>query len=118
MKHVSYVSFCAILLCSLALRAQSALTLSADDVKFLRDCGVRQDDIKVIPRLPSEGQIQISAILSAKECSSPSLKDFIETRNYLRKFTPPPSECPLPPAHYWLYFLTKTEAKYLKRQRC
>ena len=114
MKYVSYVLFCAILLCCPVLRGQSALTLSADDVKFLRGCGVRQDDINVIPKLSSEGQDQMSVILSAKrrKCSSPSLRDFIETRDYLRKFTAPPSKCPEAPAHYQLHFLTSAEQEY------
>jgi hypothetical protein len=81
-------------------------------VKFLSDCGVRQDDIKVIPKLDSEGQERVSDILSAKRCSSPSLKDFIETRDYLRKFTTPPSDCPKPPVHYQMHFLTSDEREY------
>ena len=81
MKYVSYVTFCAILLCCPALRGQPALTLSADDVKFLSGCGVRQDDIKVIPKLPSEGQNEIADILYAKICDHPALKSFIDTRD-------------------------------------
>jgi len=113
-KYVSYIAFCAILLCCPALRSQSAITLSADDVKFLSDCGVRQEDIKVIPKLDSEGQRRMSYILSAKSggCGSPSLEDFIETRDYLRKFITPPSKCPEAPVHYQLHFLTSAEQEY------
>ena len=80
MKYFLYATFCAILLCCSALRGQSALTLSAADVKFLSGCGVRQDDIKVIPKLDSEGQERMVDLLSATshKCSSPELKDLME----------------------------------------
>ncbi len=114
MKQVSYVLFFAILLCCPVLRGQSAITLSDDDVKFLSDCGVRQEDVKVIPKLDSEGQERMSDILAAKkfECRSPDLRDFKETRDYLRKFTTPPSECPEAPVHYQMHFLTSAEREY------
>jgi hypothetical protein len=117
MKYVSYVLFCAILLCCPVLHSQSALTLSADDVKFLRGCGVRQDDINVIPKLPSDGQIEMTVILDAKRCSVPSLKDFIGTRDYLRKFTPPPSVSPEAPVHYDLDFVTLAEREYINNYK-
>ena len=118
MKYFLYATFCAILLCCSALRGQSALTLSAADVKFLSGCGVRQDDIKVIPKLDSEGQERMVDLLSATshKCSSPELKDFMETRDYLRKFTPPPSTNPEPPVNYQSHFLTSAEQEYINNQ--
>ena len=118
MKDVSCVFICMILLCCPAIRGQSALTLSDDDVKFLSGCGVRQDDIKVIPKLDSEGQERMSVIFAATTHTCGSLKGFIETRDYLRKFTPPPSKCPEPPVNYWMYFLTSAEREYTNKSSC
>ena len=116
MKYVSYIAFCIILLCCPAVRSQSAITLSADDVKFLSDCGVRQDDINVIPKLPSDGQDIISDKLSSKSRKCSSFKSFIDTRDYLRKFTPPPSICPSAPAGYEpSYYLTPAEKEYISK---
>ena len=116
MKYVSYITFCVILLCSPALRGQSALTLSAEDVKFLSSCGVLQDDINVIPKLPSDGLDIISLKLSSKSRKCSSFKHFMDTRDYLRKFTPPPSVCPSPPDGYDpAYYLTPTEAEYISK---
>jgi hypothetical protein len=42
-------------------------------------------------------------------------KRFIETRDYLRKFTPHPSECPEPPVNYWKDFLTSAEEEYISK---
>jgi hypothetical protein len=113
MKFASYIAFCAILLCCPALRSQSAITpitLSADDAKFLSGCGVLQEDIKVIPKLPSAGQRKILMILhfDGRECND--LKPFKDSRDFLRKFTPPPSKAPWPPAGYDDNFLTKAES--------
>ncbi len=115
MKQIPYLVLSSILLCSPAMHGQQTLTLSTDDVKFLSGCGVRQDDINVIPKLTSEGQGRISVILDAKRCGSPSLKDFMETRDYVRKFTPPPSECPEGPVHYQLDFVTSAEREYINK---
>jgi len=113
MKYLPYMVFCAILSCCPALRSQSALTLSADDAKFLSSCGVTQDDIKVIPNLPSAGQAKILAILSkdGRECSD--LAPFNHSRDYLRKFTPPPTEMPTTPAGYDKDFFTSAELAHV-----
>jgi hypothetical protein len=115
MKYVPYMAFCAILLCCTALRSQSGLTLSADDVKFLDRCGVQQRDIKVIPDLPSAGQAKILALLrkDGRDCSD--MKAFIDTRDFLRKYTPPPSEAPVPAKGYDTDFLTKAEDDYVNK---
>ena len=117
MKHIQYLVLSSILLCCPAMQSQQTLTLSTDDVKFLSGCGVRQDDFKVIPKLESEGQERMSVILAAKkfECRAPDLRDFKETRDYVRKFTPPPSECPEGPAHYQLDFVTLAEREYINK---
>jgi hypothetical protein len=104
-----------ILLCCPAMRGQAALTLSADDVKFLSGCGVRQDDIKVISNLTSAGQTKILAVLrkDSRQCSD--LLSFTNTRDYLRKYTPPPSISPIPPKWYDTDFLTKAEDDYVNK---
>jgi len=115
MKYVSYVAFCAILLCCPVVRSQSILTLSADDVKFLSGCGVLQDDIKVIPKLPSKGQRRILLVLrfNGRECDD--LMEFKVTRDFLRKYTPPPEHVPMPPDGYDAYFLTSAELTYINK---
>ena len=115
MKSVSYVAFCAILLCCPAMRSQSAITLSADDVKFLNSCGVRQDDISTIPNLPSAGQAKISALLRKDGRACSDMKAFMDSRDYLRKYTPAPSVAPVPPKGYDTDFLTKAEWAYVTK---
>jgi hypothetical protein len=115
MRYLSSMIICTILVCSPVLRSQSVLTLSDDDVSFLNSCGVRQDDIKVIPNLPSAGQAKILAILrkDGRECSD--IKAFIDSRDYLRKYTPPPSVAPVPSKGYDTDFLTQAEWDYVKK---
>jgi hypothetical protein len=115
MKYVSYVAFCAILLCCPGMHSQSALTLSADDVKFLSGCGVKQDDIKVIPNLPSAGQRKLLVILRSSGRACSDLISFTNTRDYLRKYTPPPSVSPVPPKWYDTDFYTKAESDYVNK---
>jgi hypothetical protein len=97
------------------MRSQPAITLSADDVKFLGDCGVLQEDIKVIPKLPSAGQRRILLILrfDGRECND--LKIFKDCRNFLRKFTPPPNESPWPPVGWTRDFVTLAEGDYISK---
>jgi len=109
MKHVPYIAFYAILLCCPALRSQSTLTLSADDVKYLDSCGVRQDDINVISNLSSAGQGKILAILHRDGRGCDDFKDFKDSRDFLRKYTPPPTDLPESPAGFDRDFLTSTE---------
>ena len=113
MKYASYVFFYAILLCCPVLRGQSAITLSADDVKFLTGCGVRQGDIDVIPKLPSAGQAKISALLRKDGRACSDMKAFVDSRDFMRKFTPPPSVSPIPPKGYDTDFMTKAEFDYV-----
>jgi hypothetical protein len=113
MKYVPYIAFCAILLSCPALHSQSALTLSGDDVKFLDSCGVLQDDIHVIPNLSSAGQGKILAILRKDGRGCNDLKDFKDSRDLLRKYTPPPSDLPESPAGFDRDFLTSTELAHV-----
>ena len=115
MKYASYAAFCAILLCCPVLRGQSALTLSADDVKFLTGCGVRQDDIKAIPDLPRAGQVKVLTILRKDNRQCSDIKSYSDSRDFLRKYTPPPSVAPMPPKGYDTDFLTKAEFDYVSK---
>jgi len=115
MKYVSYVAFCAILLCCSVVRSQSAHTLSADDVKFLSSCGALQDDVTVIPKLPSDGQVQIRLILASPHRKCSMLERFIYSRNYLRKFTPQPNTVPSPSPEWDANFVTSAELEYIDK---
>jgi len=113
MKYVSHMAFYAILLCCPALRSQSVLTLSADDVKYLDSCGVRQDDVNVIPNLSSAGQGKILAMLRKDGRGCNDLKDFRDSRDFLRKYTPQPTDLPESPAGFDRDFLTSAELDYV-----
>jgi hypothetical protein len=113
MKYVPHIAFCAILLCCPALRSQSAPTLGADDVKYLDSCGVRQDDIDVIPNLASAGQGKILAILRKIGRGCDDFKGFKDSRDFLRQYTPPPSDLPASPAGFDRDFLTSAELAYV-----
>jgi len=107
--------FTAILLCCPALKAH-AITLTAEDVKFLRSCDVEQADIDVIPKLPSDGQEKLGLVLksSQKNCDMETIKSFKATREFIKKYTPPPTEAPKPVAGWRDYFLTKAEYNYMR----
>ena len=101
------------LLCSRAVTAQGKLT--ADDVSFLRSCGVAQADIDVIPSLPADGQDGLQLVFESarKNCNMPPVKAFKATRDFLKRFTPPPTESPSPPAEYDPIYLTPAEVSHV-----
>jgi hypothetical protein len=101
------------LFCCPFVNAQDNLT--ADDIKFLKSCNIEQSDIDVIPKLPPDGKEKIELVLEShkKNCNMPILREFKATREFLRKFTPPPETCPMPPVNYDNNFLTKEETDYI-----
>ena len=111
MKFIPSIVFTAILQCYPSMKAQAAL--SADDVKFLKGCGVSQLDIDAIPDLPRAGQNALRGFLSSDGRTCDDIASFTATRDYLKKYTPPPHESPLPPTKYNRDFLTPAEAKYV-----
>jgi hypothetical protein len=115
MRYVLSMVFAAMLLCYPALNAQAAHPLSADDVKFLKGCGVQENDIKAIPNLPRPGQIRLWGILHIDDRVCGDLQSFKATRDFLRLFTPPPSKSPFPPAGYDDNFLTPDESAYVNK---
>jgi len=113
MKHFSSLVFCAVLLSCPAI--YSLPVLAADDAMFLESCGVQQGDIKVIPNLPRAGQLSLWGILRADDRMCSDLKAFKDTRDFLKKFTPPPAEIPMPPDKYDNNFLTKEETDSINK---
>ncbi len=111
---VTSLMFTAMLLCCLSVNAH-AITLTAEDVKFLRGCNVEQADIDVIPNLPLGGQERLQLVLesSRKHCNMEAITSFKATREFLRKYTPEPTMVPLPPVGYSRAFLTPEELKYI-----
>jgi hypothetical protein len=111
------ITFMALMLVMLlycpSVKAEDNLT--AEDVKFLKSCNVQQADIEVIPKLPADGHENIQLVLESRRrnCDRPMIKSFKDTRDFLRKFTPPPAESPSPPAGYEPNFLTPEELKYI-----
>ena len=89
--------------------------LSAEDIAFLQGCNVEQADIDVIPGLPEDGRTNLELVLEypRRHCDMQAVKAFKETREYLRKFTPPPEVIPMPPGEYNRIYLTPAEAEYV-----
>lgn len=89
--------------------------LSAGDVKFLRDCGVEQADIDIIPNLPPDGRDSLEILLDSprKNCERDIIVSFKATRKFVRMHTPPPTRLPEIPARYQRYFMTVEEQVYI-----
>lgn len=89
--------------------------LTAQEVKFLRDCGVEQADIDVIPNLPPDGRETLESLLDSprKNCERDIIVSFKETRKFFRMHTPPPARLPQLPARYNKDFMTLAEQKYV-----
>jgi hypothetical protein len=114
MKYIPSIVFAAMLLCYPALRAHAELT--PEDVKLLQACKVSQEDIDVITQLPTAGQDNLDAVFTSRKadkCQMPAIKNFIATRDYLRKFRPPPQSSPMPPVGYDRNYLTPNEQAYV-----
>ena len=103
----------ATVLCSRVVDAQTEL--SAEDVAFLQGCGVARADIDVIPGLPEDGRNNLELVVESprRHCDMQPVKAFIATREFLKKFTPPPEVSPMPPAEYNRIYLTPAEAGYV-----
>jgi hypothetical protein len=114
-KYFQYIVICVVLLSCSSLYGQSVLAVSANQIKFLNSCSVLQGDIDVIHKLPIAGQRKILAILRnhGRECGD--LKDFKNTRDYIRLYTPPPEVSPRPPMGWDMDFLTEAESNYMSK---
>jgi hypothetical protein len=114
MKHIPSMVFAAMILCCPALKAQPFVP-SDKDANFLMGCGLSQTDINAIPNLPGDGQdnLQMALGSSLRKCSNPVIKAFKATRDFLRGFTPPPQQCPMPPNEYDANYLTPDELAYV-----
>jgi hypothetical protein len=111
MKFIPSLVFAALLLCYPSLKAQAAL--NADDVKFLKGCSISQADIDVTPNLPRAGQNKLRGFLLSEGRTCEDIAPFKATREFLKVFTPPPNQSPLPPKEYDRDFLTQAEADYV-----
>lgn len=107
------VLFIAVLLCSQS-GSSHAITLSADDVKFLRSCGIEQADIDIIPNLPEDGRDTLEILLDSprRRCEMDIIVSFKDTRKFVRMHTPPPAKLP-EPVRYKMYFMTVAEQIYI-----
>ena len=94
--------------------------LTAEDIAFLKGCNIEQVDIDVIPNLPEDGRVNLELVLEypRKHCNMQTIIDFKTTREYLKKFTPPPladSAELTPPARYNRIYLTISEQVYISK---
>ncbi len=94
-----------------ALPTKSALTsINAQDVEFLtKQCDIDHADINVIQKLKEETRGYLYALIAKRDCKI--LEPFKATREYLKKFTPPPDKSPFPPKGFKNDFLTEEESQ-------
>ncbi len=83
--------------------------LSNTDIEFLKQCGVQQTDIDIIPKLDKETQAEMYAWIAARDCSK--LEPFKASRNQLRA-TRPNTRPPAAPEGFSLDYFTDAEFKY------
>jgi hypothetical protein len=100
----------------LALAAQCAAIhaapLSDKDAAFLKRCKANPRDIEKIPQLSAKAQGNIKTAIGEADCKS--LYPFLATREYLKKYTPPPAKLPDPPLEYDSDYLTAEELAYTR----
>jgi hypothetical protein len=84
---------------------------SAQDTAFLTGCLVERSDVDVIPRLGKEARDKIFLWIDSGDCEK--LKPFKATREFLKKYTPPPDTTQMPPKGYDRIFLTAEESEYI-----
>jgi hypothetical protein len=111
MKYFPGIALFVFALCYPPTAVQASPT---DEVsQFLTGCKITADDVKAAPKLPAEGQKKLQTLAAAKDCSA--LKNFQATREYLRKFKPPPEQSPMPPKGFDNDFLTQDESDYVNQ---
>jgi len=110
MRRVSAI-IGALLLCGSA--TAQVEPASADDAAWMKSCGVRQDDIDVIPKLNDVAEFKLNKVLRKRECAG--LQPFMATRDFLRLFTPPPTRAPMPPRGFDNDFLTQAESDHINQ---
>ena len=95
------------------LRNKGTVTrITPQAVEFLtKQCVIEQPDINVIPKLKAETSEYLYSLIARRDCKG--LEPFKATREYLRKFTPPPDKSPFPPKGFKNDFLTEEESKYV-----
>ena len=86
----------------------AAQPVSAEDAAWMKSCGVRQDDIDIVPQLNDVAEFKLTKVLRKRDCSD--LQPFMATRDFWRLFTPPPAKAPMPPKGFDNDFLTQAES--------
>jgi hypothetical protein len=86
--------------------------LTAQDIDFLAmQCLIDKTDANAISTLKGETSVYLYWLVSKRDCKR--LEQFKVTREYLKKFTPPPQKSPFPPKGYNRDFLTAIESNYI-----
>lgn len=116
-KHALIIAFVFVFLAtSIGFAANESQTrLTPQDIQFLKKCNIDHADIDAIPNLNPDGQTNLQLVLesSRRNCDMQPIKAFKATREYLRKFTPPPQLSPMPPKLYNRIYLTEKESRYI-----
>lgn len=94
------------------IKSGSATGLTTQDIDFLtKQCLIDQADVNVIPKLKEETRNYLYFVIAHRDCKL--LEPFKVTREFLKKFTPPPDKSPFPPKGFKNDFLTSEESKYI-----
>jgi hypothetical protein len=115
MKYILTTVVAVLMLCGFAFQALAVPSATADDVTFLKGCGIAQADIDVIPNLNRPGQLKIRAVLLADDRQCGDVQPFQASRAFVRLFTPPPSAIPFPPKGYDNDYLTQAESDFISK---
>lgn len=92
------------------------IKISKNDVEFLtKQCHFDSADIDIIPKLNRRAKLLVKACLSSRDSDCTLLEGFKQTREHVRKFTPPPEDWILPPADYNRIYITKEELSYMDK---
>ncbi len=84
---------------------------NAQDSAFLKRCLIERADVDVIPRLDKDARDRIFLWIDSGDCEK--LKPFKVTREFLKKYTPPPDSAQMPPKGYDSQFLTADEQNHI-----
>jgi hypothetical protein len=112
MKKIAVTVIVLTLVFTAASLSFAATDLTTQDVEFLtKQCHIDQADVNVIPKLPEDGRELLSLLIAKRDCKR--LEPFKATREYLKKYTPPPKESIMPPKGFKNDFLTQAESDYI-----
>jgi hypothetical protein len=113
MKTLPYLFSCVLILCAPAFGEGKSIT--AEQMTWLKSCGVLQSDIDVYPNISRRGQIKLWAAASLPERQCEDIAGFKATREFLHQIDARATPHPLPPNGYSPEFLTADERAQVQK---